>query len=98
MASAADYSRAGAAARPALNLEWREDRLRAAIDAGMRATDVAVEAAIAGVPFHDHLQGGRGRRRFGRAGRDAGRLAGRASPGAAADHGWTRCTRACRLG
>ena len=35
---------------PALlaNLEWREDRLRAAIDSGMYATDVAVEAAVAG--------------------------------------------------
>ena len=29
------------------------DRLRAAIDAGMYATDVAVEAAIAGVPFRE---------------------------------------------
>ena len=38
---------------PALlsNLEWREDRLRAGIDSGMYATDVAVEAALAGVPF-----------------------------------------------
>ena len=35
------------------NLDWREDRLRAAIDAGMYATDVAVEAAVSGVPFRD---------------------------------------------
>ena len=35
---------------PALlaNLEWRDDKLRAAIDSGMYATDVAVEAAVAG--------------------------------------------------
>jgi argininosuccinate lyase len=40
---------------PALlaNLEWRDDRLRAAIDSGMYATDVAVEAAVAGVPFRE---------------------------------------------
>ncbi|MDQ3159677.1 MAG: argininosuccinate lyase, partial [Pseudomonadota bacterium] len=34
-------------------LEWREDRMRAAIDSGMYATDVAVEAAIGGVPFRE---------------------------------------------
>ena len=40
---------------PALlaNLEWRGERLRAAIDSGMYATDVAVEAAVAGVPFRE---------------------------------------------
>lgn len=40
---------------PALlaNLEWRPDKLRAAIDSGMYATDVAVEAAVAGVPFRE---------------------------------------------
>ncbi len=71
---------------PALlgNLEWRQERLLAAIDAGMYATDVAVEAAIAGVPFREAY-------RAAAAGTDAsGRtpeasLAARTSPGAAAD-------------
>lgn len=73
---------------PALlaNLEWREDRLRAAIDSGMYATDVAVEAAIAGVPFREAYKAaaatadsaGRGRT-------PEGSLAARSSPGAAAD-------------
>ena len=47
--------RGGLELLPALlaNLEWREDRLRAAIDSGMYATDVAVEAAVAGVPFRE---------------------------------------------
>jgi len=38
------------------NLQWRPDRLRAAIDAGMYATDAAVEAAMAGVPFRTAYQ------------------------------------------
>ncbi|MCL6619626.1 argininosuccinate lyase [Thermomonas hydrothermalis] len=73
---------------PALlaNLEWREDRLRAAIDSGMYATDVAVEAAIAGVPFREAYRtaaeqvdnAGQGRT-------PEGSLAARTSPGAAAE-------------
>lgn len=71
---------------PALlaNLEWKPDALRAAIDGGMYATDVAVEAAIAGVPFRQAYQAAA-------AGVDAsGRtpessLAARVSPGGAAD-------------
>lgn len=73
---------------PALlaNLGWRDDRLRAAIDAGMYATDVAVEAAIAGVPFREAYRAaaassdtaGQGRR-------PEASLAARVSPGAAAD-------------
>jgi len=35
------------------NLEWNADVMRAAIDPSMYATDVAIEAAIAGVPFRD---------------------------------------------
>ncbi|MEP6882417.1 MAG: argininosuccinate lyase [Dokdonella sp.] len=34
-------------------LEWNGPRLRAAIEPSMYATDVAIEAAIAGVPFRD---------------------------------------------
>lgn len=73
---------------PALlaNLDWREDRILAAIDSGMYATDVAVEAAIAGVPFREAYkaaaasadQAGQGRT-------PEGSLAARTSPGAAAD-------------
>lgn len=33
------------------DLRWREDRLRAAIEPAMYATDVAIEAALAGIPF-----------------------------------------------
>jgi len=73
---------------PALlaNLEWRPERMRAAIDSGMYATDVAIEAAIAGVPFREAYraaaaaadQAGEGRT-------PEGSLAARVSPGAAAD-------------
>ncbi|MEZ0469919.1 argininosuccinate lyase [Luteimonas salinilitoris] len=73
---------------PALlaNLEWRPERMRAAIDAGMYATDVAVEQAAAGVPFRDAYraaaesvaQAGEGRT-------PEASLAARVSPGACAD-------------
>lgn len=73
---------------PALlaNLEWREERLRAAMDSGMYATDVAVEQAVAGVPFRDAYraaaasagQAGEGRT-------PESSLAARTSPGAGAD-------------
>ena len=73
---------------PALlaNLEWRDDKLRGAIDSGMYATDVAVEAAVAGVPFREAYRAAA--ESAGEAG--AGRtpeasLAARVSPGAAAD-------------
>ena len=73
---------------PALlaNLEWREDKLRAAIDSGMYATDVAVEAAIAGVPFREAYQAAAARADSAGQGRTPeGSLAARTSPGAAAD-------------
>jgi argininosuccinate lyase len=77
---------------PALlaNLEWREDRLRAAIDSGMYATDVAVEAAVAGVPFREAYQAAAASADSAGQGRTPeGSLAARgspgASPGAAAD-------------
>lgn len=73
---------------PALlaNLEWREVNLRAAMDSGMYATDVAVEQAVAGVPFRDAYraaaasagQAGQGRT-------PESSLAARTSPGAGAD-------------
>ncbi|HET6395846.1 MAG TPA: argininosuccinate lyase [Pseudoxanthomonas sp.] len=73
---------------PALlaNLEWREDRLRAAIDSGMYATDVAVEAAVAGVPFREAYRAAAAAADSAGQGRTPeGSLAARVSPGAAAD-------------
>jgi len=73
---------------PALlaNLDWREDRLRAAIDSGMYATDVAVEAAIAGVPFREAYRAAADSAdRAGQGRSPEGSLAARVSPGAAAD-------------
>ena len=73
---------------PALlaNLEWREDKLRAAIDVGMYATDVAVEAAAAGVPFRDAYKAAAASADSAGQGRTPeGSLAARVSPGAASD-------------
>ncbi|WP_454831404.1 argininosuccinate lyase [Pseudoxanthomonas wuyuanensis] len=73
---------------PALlaNLEWREDRLRAAIDSGMYATDVAVEAAVAGVPFREAYKAAAASAGSAGEGRTPeSSLAARVSPGSAAD-------------
>ncbi|WP_045767625.1 argininosuccinate lyase [Xanthomonas albilineans] len=73
---------------PALlaNLEWRQDKLRVAIDSGMYATDVAVEAALAGVPFREAYQAAAATADSAGQGRTPeGSLAARVSPGAAAD-------------
>ncbi len=73
---------------PALlaNLEWREDGLRAAIDSGMYATDVAVEAAVAGVPFREAYKAAAASADSAGQGRTPeGSLAARVSPGSAAD-------------
>lgn len=73
---------------PALlgNLDWNEDRMRAAIDAGMYATDVAVEQAAAGVPFRDAYRNAAGSVGSAGEGRSPeGSLRARVSPGAAAD-------------
>ncbi|RYZ71483.1 MAG: argininosuccinate lyase [Lysobacteraceae bacterium] len=68
------------------NLEWREDRLRSAIDSGMYATDVAVEAAVAGVPFREAYRAAAASAGEAGAGRSPeSSLAARTSPGAAAD-------------
>ncbi|MGO1720526.1 MAG: argininosuccinate lyase, partial [Luteimonas sp.] len=73
---------------PALleNLDWDGERMRAAIDAGMYATDVAVEQAAAGVPFRDAYR--RAADAVGSVGdgrSPEGSLVARVSPGAAAD-------------
>ncbi len=73
---------------PALlsNLDWRDDNIRAAIDSGMYATDVAVEAALAGVPFRDAYKAAAAAADTAGQGRTPeGSLAARVSPGAAAD-------------
>ncbi|RXR07114.1 argininosuccinate lyase [Pseudoxanthomonas composti] len=73
---------------PALlaNLEWREERIRAAIDSGMYATDVAVEASVAGVPFREAYKAAAASADTAGQGRTPeGSLAARVSPGAAAD-------------
>ncbi|WP_427853020.1 argininosuccinate lyase [Stenotrophomonas acidaminiphila] len=73
---------------PALlsNLDWRDDNIRAAIDSGMYATDVAVEAALAGVPFRDAYKAAAATADTAGQGRTPeGSLAARVSPGAAAD-------------
>jgi argininosuccinate lyase len=68
------------------NLEWREDRMRAAMDSGMYATDVAVEQAAAGVPFREAYRAAAASADQAGAGRTPeSSLAARVSPGAAAD-------------
>ena len=68
------------------NLEWREDRMRAAMDPGMYATDVAVEQAVAGVPFREAYRAAAASTHEAGAGRTPeSSLAARVSPGAAAD-------------
>ena len=68
------------------DLRWQEANLRAAIEPSMYATDVAIEAAVAGIPFRDAY------RAAADAGREAGQgrtpessLAARVSPGASGD-------------
>ena len=73
---------------PALlgNLGWNAGRMEAAIDAGMYATDVAVEQAAAGVPFRDAYRAAAESVESAGEGRSpAGSLGARVSPGAAAD-------------
>jgi argininosuccinate lyase len=62
-------------------LEWREDRLRAALDPSMYATDLAMELAAQGTPFRDAYRAAADPARWSE--RDpAGSLAARVSPGA----------------
>lgn len=73
---------------PALlaNLEWIPGRMESAVDAGMYATDVAVEQAAAGVPFRDAYRAAAESVESAGEGRSPqGSLAARVSPGAAAD-------------
>jgi len=73
---------------PALlkNLHWQDAAIRAAMDSGMYATDVAVEAAIAGIPFRDAYKAAAAMANSAGQGRTPdSSLAARLSPGAAAD-------------
>jgi len=68
------------------HLQWRDDAIRAAMDSGMYATDVAVEAAVAGVPFRDAYQAAAASAETAGQGRTPeSSLTARVSPGAAAD-------------
>ena len=68
------------------NFEWRPQAMLAAIDAGMYATDVAVEAAVAGVPFREAYRAAAASAGQAGDGRTPhGSLDARVSPGAAAD-------------
>ena len=68
------------------NLEWREERMRAAIEPAMYSTDVAIEQAVAGVPFRDAYRQAAESAASAADGRTPeASLAARVSPGAAAD-------------
>jgi len=72
---------------PALltRLQWQDSAIRAALDSGMYATDVAVEAAIAGVPFRDAYKAAAASADSAGQGRTPeASLSARVSPGAAA--------------
>lgn len=67
-------------------LRWNEERMRAAIEPAMYATDVAVEAAVAGVPFREAYRAAAENKGNAGAGRTPeASLAARTSPGATAD-------------
>lgn len=66
------------------NLQWRADRMRAALDSSMYATDLAVDLARQGVPFRDAYRKAADPARWITGDPDAS-LAARVSPGACAD-------------
>lgn len=66
------------------NLEWKPERLRAALDPSMYATDLAVDLARAGLPFREAYQQAADPARWAEGDPEAS-LAARVSPGAAAD-------------
>ena len=66
------------------NLEWMPDRMRAALEPSMYATDLAVDLAKQGVPFRDAYRQAADPARWAE-GDPGASLAARASPGAAGD-------------
>ena len=65
-------------------LEWKQERMRAALEPSMYATDLAVELARQGVPFRDAYRQAADPARWAE-GDPAASLAARVSPGAPAD-------------
>jgi len=66
------------------NLEWRPERMRAALDDSMYATDLAVDLARDGMPFREAYRQAADPARWA-GGNPEASLAARVSPGAAAD-------------
>lgn len=66
------------------NLQWREDRMQAALEPSMYATDLAVDLAKEGMPFRDAYREAADPSRWAE-GDSAASLAARVSPGAAGD-------------
>ena len=66
------------------NLEWKPDAMRAALDASMYATDLAVDMARQGMPFRDAYVQAADPARWAQ-GDPGASLASRVSPGAAGD-------------
>jgi argininosuccinate lyase len=70
------------------NFSWNEKPMRAAIDSAMYATDVAVEAAVAGVPFREaYRQAAEGADKAGQGRTPESSLAARVSLGGAGQLG-----------
>ncbi len=65
-------------------LRWRPERMLAAIDSGMYATDLAIEKAAAGVPFREAYRAAAAVACAGEGRTPAASLAARVSPGATA--------------
>jgi argininosuccinate lyase len=66
------------------NLEWKPERMRAALDPSMYATDLAVDLARQGMPFRDAYKQAADPARWAEGDPEAS-LAARVSPGAAGD-------------
>jgi argininosuccinate lyase len=66
-------------------VQWNEGAMRAAIDASMYATDVAIEQAAAGVPFREAYRAAADATNLGQGRTPEASLAARSSPGAAGD-------------
>jgi argininosuccinate lyase len=66
-------------------MRWKPAAMRAAIDPAMHATDIAIEAAVAGVPFRDAYRSAAANADEVPSRTPEQSLAARVSPGAAAD-------------
>jgi argininosuccinate lyase len=67
------------------HLRWRADAMRAAIEPSMHATDIAVESALAGMPFRDAYRRAAESKNIAHARTPEASLQARVSPGGAAD-------------